>query len=56
MAEWSARMDAQEAARSTQLKRVAAIQAAQAEEAQVGASFDPETTDRTLMTRCCGPC
>jgi len=35
MAEWSARMDAQEAARSAQLQRVAAIQAAQAQEAQV---------------------
>lgn len=37
MAEWSARMDAQEAARSAQLQRVAAIQAAQAQEAQVAA-------------------
>ena len=37
MADWSARMDAQEAARNAQLQRVAAIQAAQAQEAQVRA-------------------
>ena len=41
MAEWSARMDAQEAARSAQLQRVAAIQAAQAQEAQASALRPP---------------
>ena len=55
MAEWSARMDAQEAARSAQLKRVAAIQAAQAQEAQVLGTPYPETLTQTLMIPCSPP-
>ena len=54
MAQWTAQMEAAEAARAVQLQRVAAIQSAQAKEAQVRASNQTKPMIRLLAAHCGG--